>query len=466
MGIGNHNEMYNYLLGIKLNNLKNKGKQLKENAAIVLKALYDLDSEKYYDKYCSLSCIYGAFLGDSIGSCCEFTPESDENHKLIFTEGHLFNPGEITDDSEMAISAAFGYIDLLDNESSKISDYIYFYFGVWSQSGPKDIGRTTTTALSNFSGKDISIIKFNYEYVKNINWQSLANGALMRISTFIVYFYYSNLIKIKATINNFFAEKKIDELNELNDDICQLYFKILIEAYENIKITHPNYENGISCSVFALMTLVGMVTKDAKKMTLIFELISKSQKFIDCHNKIHWEDIAKSSQNKYREIIKEIKRNEKFSVYSQMGYYRHALKLSVLYLYKYPDMGENKDKNLYYKIMCEVCDYGGDTDTNCAIVGTMIGPLIGYKNFKKELFDKFITYIPKRRCQFNSAFIYLYVNHLEKKILNKDNNNKVEKNEKKINGNNFNYTALQMIKSFFENSIAIKKKTNNVNNIK
>ena len=149
-----------------------------------------------------------------------------------------------------------------------------------------------------------------------------------------------------------------------------------------------------------------------------------------------------------------------------MGYYRHALKLSVLYLYKYPDMGENKDKNLYYKIMCEVCDYGGDTDTNCAIVGTMIGPLIGYKNFKKELFDKFITYIPKRRCQFNSAFIYLYVNHLEKKILNKDNNNKVEKNEKKINGNNFNYTALQMIKSFFENSIAIKKKTNNVNNIK
>ena len=32
MGIGNHNEMCNYLLDIKLNNLKNKGKQLKENA--------------------------------------------------------------------------------------------------------------------------------------------------------------------------------------------------------------------------------------------------------------------------------------------------------------------------------------------------------------------------------------------------------------------------------------------------
>ena len=68
--------------------------------------------------------------------------------------------------------------------------------------------------------------------------------------------------------------------------------------------------------------------------------------------------------------------------------------------------------------MFDICDYGGDTDTNCAIVGAMIGPLIGYKNFKKDLFDKFIRFITIRRCQYTSAFIYVYINYLEEKLLN------------------------------------------------
>ena len=98
----------------------------------------------------------------------------------------------------------------------------------------------------------------------------------------------------------------------------------------------------------------------------------------------------------------------------------HGFKLSVYYLYKYPEMAENQDTDLYYKIMCDVCDYGGDTDTNCAIVGAMIGPLIGYKNFSKELFDTFIKFIPEERCQFNSAFMYVYVDYLEKKMKEKN----------------------------------------------
>ena len=447
MGTTNQNEMANYLLNIKLSNLKNRGQYLKENVEAIKKALFDLDCEKYYDKYCSLSCIYGAFLGDSIGSSCEFSSESNDNYKLIFTDGHLFKPGEITDDSELALSAAFGYIDSLDNNPSKISDYIYFYFLIWRYSEPKDIGRATSNALSNYHGEDISEIKFNYQQIVNINFQTLANGALMRISTFIVYFYYSNLVKIKSTINKFFKENKSDELD---DEIIKLYSNIYDESYKNIQITHPNYENGISCSIFTLMTLIGMITKDAKKMITFFELISKSKMFIDCHPK-ELKNYAESTQKKYKEIIKEIKSNKRFSVCSKMGYYMHGFKLSILYLYKYPDMGENKGEDLYYKIMCDICNRGGDTDTNCAIVGTMIGPLIGYKNFKKNLFNRFITYIPHKRCQFNSAFIYLFVNKLEKIFLNKDNN----KIENKEGNDKFTYTAYEMIISFLNNKVVI-----------
>ena len=54
---------------------------------------------------------------------------------------------------------------------------------------------------------------------------------------------------------------------------------------------------------------------------------------------------------------------------------------------------KNKGEDLYYKIMCDICNRGGDTDTNCAIVGTMIGPLIGYKNFKKNLIPSFYMFV-------------------------------------------------------------------------
>ena len=82
------------------------------------------NNEKDKHKYLCLSCIFGAFLGDSIGSCCEFSSESSHNHNRIFQKNSgLFRPGEITDDSEMAISAAFAYIDSLNENYSNIQKW-------------------------------------------------------------------------------------------------------------------------------------------------------------------------------------------------------------------------------------------------------------------------------------------------------------------------------------------------------
>ena len=89
MGIINSNEKVDNLLGIKLNKLKEKGKILKRNVKLVEQLLNNLNEAKETHKYICLSCIYGAFLGDSIGSCCEFSEASNENHKLIFTQEKL-----------------------------------------------------------------------------------------------------------------------------------------------------------------------------------------------------------------------------------------------------------------------------------------------------------------------------------------------------------------------------------------
>ena len=151
-------------------------------------SLYKLENN-YYFIY-----IFGAFLGDSMGSCCEFSLPCDTNHTHIFEyEEGIFRPGEVTDDSEMAMSAAFAYIDILNEDPSIIQDLIYYYFCIWRCSEPKDIGGATTSALDNWDeNQSIIDTKFDAEFVRTNNWNSLANGFLMRISTFIVYYYYTN----------------------------------------------------------------------------------------------------------------------------------------------------------------------------------------------------------------------------------------------------------------------------------
>ena len=89
------------------------------------------------------------------------------------------------------------------------------------------------------------------------------------------------------------------------------------------------------------------------------------------------------------------------SIYKSMGYYVHAFRLTLYYLY-YFDKYSSDDKNNYTKyrvIMNEICTFGGDTDTNAAIVGAVLGPLIGYKNFGKE-FKKMIIIISENRYIF------------------------------------------------------------------
>ena len=404
--------------------------KLNQNIEDLYVTLYQLDPEKEPHKYLCLSCIFGAFMGDSIGSCCEFSYENPKNHLNIFKyENGIFRPGEVTDDSEMAMSAAFAYIDIINENPDIIQNLLYYYYGIWRCSGPKDIGGATTSALRFFNG-DESILrtKFTNKIVKQTNWDSLANGFLMRISTFITYYYYTHIKIIYDTIKKYFDKDNSND--DLPDEILNLYLDIFKESYKNVEITHPNYENGISSAVFTLMTYVGMVTKDARKVFQIFNHISKSKKFLESHEEKSIKFYAGLVQDKYVKIISDITSNKHFSVYNQMGYYLHGFKLSVYFLHKYPEMGENKDDDLYYKIMCEVCDKGGDTDTNCAIVGAMIGPLIGYKNFKQDLFERFIRFVPDKRCQYNSAFMYVYVKYLEEKLLNNQSNN--EKNETKV----------------------------------
>ena len=140
-------------------------------------------------------------------------------------------------------------------------------------------------------------------------------------------------------------------------------------------------------------------------------------------------------------------------VYTHMGYYVHAFKLSLFYLSKIDNLLLKKEKDkIFIKIIEEICDLGGDTDTNGAIVGTLIGPIIGYKNFydkndKKEtdLFETFLKFFDKKRIIYTSSLMYYYVDFLEKNCKNLYN-----KSQKKINSE---YNVLNLFLNLLNKNI-------------
>ena len=96
-----------------------------------------------------------------------------------------------------------------------------------------------------------------------------------------------------------------------------------------------------------------------------------------------------------------------------MGYYLHAFKLTLYYLYKIDSMKQNYNlKDIYNSIIFSICDFGGDTDTNAAIVGMILGPLIGIKNFDNKFLDVFLNFYSKERIIYTNAFIYYYAKYL------------------------------------------------------
>ncbi|MDH4038704.1 MAG: ADP-ribosylglycohydrolase family protein [Candidatus Krumholzibacteria bacterium] len=113
-------------------------------------------------------CLLGQLCGDALGAIVEFgTPE---NIRLAHPGGlremiasPVFNtlPGQITDDSEMALALARSLVATgsFDVEAVRAA------YVAWMDSGPFDVGKTVAASLYGFPNPD-----------------SQANGALMRIS--------------------------------------------------------------------------------------------------------------------------------------------------------------------------------------------------------------------------------------------------------------------------------------------
>ena len=403
------------------------GKLLKNFENNIKKLVQHIDDIKdnpdYHDMYLCLSCIFGAFLGDAIGAYCEFKSASKENIYFIFYGNPMFgdSPGQVTDDSEMAMCSAFGIMDN-PNMLRLNKDYLYYYYGCWYLSNPRDIGFTTRSALQTFDTKDFDPdsndnFKEIFSYIRESNYNSLANGFLMRTSPIIVWCYY----RFKKLIENTFKNPEKEKLFEL--------FEIIrIQVKKDDICTHPNDSICIAHSCFCIMSLAAICGYHADQILdfeekLLANEYFNSKRAVDIKTMImdeinqHKKD---KEENKDKEIsdIQEEKGFEYFTkiknVYNKMGFYIHAFRLTLYYLSYFDFIKEDKYFTKYRKIMNQICTYGGDTDTNAAIVGAVIGPLIGYKNFGDEEFRQMVELVPNRRYIFSPALMVLYVYFLKK----------------------------------------------------
>ena len=95
--------------------------------------------------------LFGVAVGDALGAPLEFMNAKEIQHKHgtvkeMIGGGWLnVKPGEVTDDTQMTIAAALGVAMHPDNPEPWAGKH----FAEWAMGGPKDIGGTCRSAITN-----------------------------------------------------------------------------------------------------------------------------------------------------------------------------------------------------------------------------------------------------------------------------------------------------------------------------
>ena len=273
-------------------------------------------------------CIYGVLVGDALGTTYEFEKETTImlSKTLNIVGGGPFNVaiGQLTDDSEMTLALAYSIINKKKYDKEDVAKaYIR-----WLKSDPIDNGISTAKALrkaKNFQDTVNNSIKYNSK--------SLSNGFLMRISPLAVI--GKNMDKYK--------------LNKIIKD--------------EISITHSNKECLIA-GKFYIYLLIYILNGGEDYYNYSLQLSGKDYTL----KKIVEGALKSPYYIRYK--------NVKIDVDGQyMGYYVVSLQIALYCLF---------NSKTYQSAMRTIIKLGGDTDTNCAISGALLGAKFGYNKIPKK----------------------------------------------------------------------------------
>lgn len=263
--------------------------------------------------------LYGHAYGDASGGTLEFKGISSKSNvqkamTLIGKGVFQLSPGQITDDGELTLQvfrALFTYY-CDDTNTNSLDDLLYNNYKQWFQSEPFDIGHTTRNAFEDNDTKEMI-----WTNVKVFNTNSESNGALMRCMPFGIFAYIFKL-----------DEKQLYNLIEIDVSFTHSKKCVVNIVYTYSMIVYYLLKNTSTEDIYEKITSIAIELDDMKLLDLIYNY------------------------------------NESRDVTRQMGWDAHAFSLTLYCLFNNFDF----EKSIEY-----VLSLGGDTDTNAAIVGGVIG---------------------------------------------------------------------------------------------
>jgi len=277
-----------------------------------------------------MNSLLGSLVGDAAGATLEFhddiITEDIALHAMKMPGGGSLRvgPGQITDDGELTLSL-FRALNLVNGSKIPINSMIYQY-QQWYASSPFDIGRTCSTAFEiydDYSNGDIyTTIEDCKHAILKFNGNSEANGALMRataIPTWVV----------------------------ANNESVDLAITL---AKEDALLSHPSIvcQETNAIYVFAITHLLqGISPSDTLQLV---------NKFIE---------LQITSEKVKTWYFKESLNINDMLCTAQIGHVRWGFILAMYFLRNPEIMFEEAIKITLMK--------GGDTDTNAAIVGGLVG---------------------------------------------------------------------------------------------
>ena len=296
-----------------------------------------------------LGCLFGGAVGDASGAPLEFygSEMTDDavSEAMGMSGGGALNigVGRLTDDSELAISLMSSLV-LHAPEEGFPADTVALSYIAWFESRPFDIGNTCRMAMNlTLSGRDDEHpAQQMMLQSKQYSMDSEANGSLMRCAAIGVW------------------------ARHLSNDVIADYAK------QDALLSHPNEVCQDVNAVFCI--LIAYLIKNPRDFKGATKLLDQP----NCGLKDELHESVKSWIESSK--MKDISALD-CSVF--IGHVKHAFILTLFFL------RNNFD---YEKAIFMTLKKGGDTDTNAAIVGNLIGCLKGYVSIPEYMVQPVLAF--------------------------------------------------------------------------
>ena len=317
-----------------------------------------------------------------MGSLVEFTPceipddQLDKAFKMPGGGPHNVGPGQVTDDSEMAMCMLWGLTFNQEKQEGGVilnAESIATFYKEWIKSKPFDIGNTTANALENLNDECPNLTRTAKFCSFMQNKESCSNGCLMRQTPMAVWasglepLDLRNATNCDVTFTHASSQK--GEYGTSSDAffIYNYAIKLLLENKDDPQRAQKAFD---SCA------------KVAENFTVMkFEGFGEQ-------SISSWIKEAKNLNEMQKKSGKEPLLENFTTVLSNEGWVKNPIVLSFYFLLRTDSLQENP----FDYAMREIIRLGGDTDTNACIVGGMLGALIGFSCLNSELVGKILSF--------------------------------------------------------------------------